>query len=1123
MFTLYQSNRMEALVQILQQRLRKHRSDKPILEPDTLLVYNFGSAKWLKLQLAEAEGISANLDDQLPATFTWRLFTVLLDEGLPDAADFSSAAVTWKLMALLPGLLEDEEFATLKHYLAGEGNPQLRRYQLSEKIADLFDQYLVYRPDWLLQWQAGRNPIEADAMRDQQWQPKLWQALIQFTSSLADQSALHRADLHKLLLGKLERLQRWPAELPRHISIFGISALPPQHLEIVNAISNFCQVDLYLLNPCQHYWGDIVPPAARARKIVKEIATESGLADTDYLMVGNPLLASMGQQGREFTDLLLEIDELQIEDCFVELDKSADMLSFLQQEILNLEFRNQNEPPDEVMLQTNAGKKAVDTGDSSLQIHSCHSHMREVEVLRDQLLELFNQDSGLAPHEVIVMMPDVSVYAPYIESVFSRTHETELRIPYSLSDRRVQHDSPVLTSFLSLLALPKSRLTAPEVMDWLQTAAIARRFVLDEEDLQTLTRWIAESGIRWGWHGQSKQQWQLPEENHNTWQFGLERMVLGYAMQSSDGLYDGILPYDPVEGGQAELLGKLLKFTDLLWDLRGELSQARSITEWHGLINRLLDSFYLPDREEELELALIRHAITSMLEEVTHNHFGEALAPEVIEFYLTARLQQPESGHGFLSNGVTFCNLVPMRSIPFKTVCLLGMNDEDFPRRSQIVGFDLVSLTASRKGDRSRRNDDRYLFLEAMLAARNHLYISFVGVNSKDNSTKVPSVLLNELLEYCAQVFALRDDIDSDVSAAHAERSLLSWLVRRHPLQPFDPQYFNGEDSRFTSYSGKWYRALVAAQAEQVKSQGIEFCPDPLPDRKGDGDIEVTDLTGFFRNPGRYFFREVLGVYFEEPLDRLEDSEAFSLNGLDQYTLGKTALEALIAGESRMQWRERVQASGSILPGMPGVQQLQKPWTQASAVNARIAGHLFAEARSLSIDLPYGDKRIVGEIDGIFADHLLFYRTGSIKSRQKLDYWIRHLCLASAGYATTTLLVSDAKSYRYQPLEAEQAWDVLSPMVELFEERYMNVLPLIPEVSYSWQQEIGKEDSDRQSAVAAAVKSWGEDAYMSEATESGDPCYGRLFDIPDDIDSEFERVAGLVYGELLSHLVEEKL
>ncbi len=1115
MFTLVQSNRMEALVQVLQQQFSKTETGRSVLESDTVLVYNFGSAKWLKLQLAQVRGISANIEAQLPAAFIWQLFTVLLDEQLPEDADFSRRALTWKLMTVLPSVVDEKEFTPLKHYLAGDGEPLLRRYQLVDKIADLFDQYLIYRPDWLLQWQRGNNPIDASAMYNQHWQPKLWQALIEFTGEVAPHRvARHRADLHQLLLQKISSLQQWPAALPQRISIFGISALPPQHLEIIHAIAQFCQVDLYLLNPCRHYWGDIVPPAGKARKIVKEIATSSGLAEEDYLMVGNPLLASMGQQGREFVDLLLEIDDLQTEDCFIGQENPVDMLTFLQQEILDLEFRGH----DDLAEQGNRGKHEVDGDDWSLQIHSCHSRLREVEILRDQLLAMFKRDAGLAPHDVIVMMPDVSIYAPYIDSVFSKTSETDLHIPFSLSDRSLQLESPILTSFLNLLALPRSRLTAPEVMDWLQVAPIARRFSLNQEELETLTGWIAESGVRWGWDGASKQQWQLPDDDQNTWQFGLNRMLLGYAMENAAGLYDGILPYDPVEGGQAELLGKLFRFMDRVWELREELSQPKSTERWHSLVNRLLDDFYQPDRDEELELALIRHTMTEMLEEISYNRCQEPLSLDLVEHYLTEHLKQPGTAHGFLASGVTFCNLVPMRSIPFKTVCLLGMNDEDFPRRSQAVGFDLMSLTDSRLGDRSRRLDDRYLFLEAMLAARNCLYVSYVGRDSKDNSGKVASVLLNELLDYCTQAFILHEDKVADTDTAGAQHNLLAYLVRQHPLQPFDLCYFNGVDSRVSSSSGQWYRANLAAHARRTESHEAAFCATPLPDRQQSETIEIADLTRFFRNPAGYFFREVLGVYFKDPVQQLEDREPFSLTGLDQYSLGESALSALLSGQPRPEWQARMLASGSTLPGVAGALQLDKPWLKATSVTTNLAEQLDTPSTTLSIDFPIGNKRIVGEIEQIHADHLLFYRTGAIKSRQKLDYWIRHLCLACCGHASTTLLISDDATFRYDPVSEEMARDILRPMVELFEGRYRRPMPLIPEVSYSWQQVMSGDNPDRQAAFTAATKSWTGNPYMPGGTESNDPCYARLFSIPEDIDAEFEQVAETVFAQLLAQL-----
>jgi exodeoxyribonuclease V gamma subunit len=1105
MFTIHQSNSTLVLASLLQRNLISERPSDTVFEPETILVQSYGIATWLKARIAEFQGIAANLDCVLPAEFIWRVYRELPGDPVPETSSFSREAMLWKLMTLLPLQLDHPDYSSLARYLQSTDNKQLRLFQLCSRIASVFDQYLVYRPDWIRQWHSSTgselNGLPESTTMEQRWQQDLWRKLFAFTESLPDQSTYHRVKLHEMLSDLSS--ESISADLPHRVSVFGVSSLPPQQLDVLRQISSQCPIDIYLFNPCQMYWGDIVPAKQKAKIVARQIAKNAGLAEEDYLMIGNPLLSSMGQQTREFTDLLLDIPEAQFNDHFIEAQENT-ILHNIQREILNLEFGGKVEPDQ---LQTE-DKFILAGDDRSIQIHSTHSPLREIEVLLDQLLHMFSQDQSLEPRDVIVMMPDVSSYVPYIDSVFGRhsyghtgSDHARSGFTYSISDRSTEQESPIITAFFSLLELPSSRLAANDVLDLLQEPAIAKCFNLDPADIQSLNHWISQSGIRWGWDANSKQTaWNLPADEQNTWKFGLDRMLLGYAMDNSAGLFSGVLPLEGVQGSSGALLGRLLRIFELLSYYRQRLSESLSITAWQSLLNDLIEDFFTPDIEEDLSFNQIRDVIAHLADLLSSNRFDAALDLAVVKFCLQQSLQQPGAMHRFLSGGITFCNLVPMRSIPFRIVCLLGMNDADYPRKSPAIGFDLIRLSRPRKGDRSRRNDDRYLFLEALLSAQQTFYLSYQGKSATSNRDRPPSVLVSDLLDSCKQTFVCTDDRAKEHTTE--ESGIVDQLLTQHPLQPFSDLYFSAD--HLISYSQDWYDAVSKSASNNTLEH--VFCAEPLVPPDLDRSIlDIDELCRFFTNPARYFFNNRLGVYYTDSDEETQDTESFNLNNLDGYQLAQDALLAQIEGLDRNHWGQSVTASGRVLSGDMGNFQLDTPWQKATDVYQQIDSVIQVPAEYLPIRATAGQTLLVGEIKPIYDGKYLFYRTGKASTRQRLECWIRHLGLNASGYATDLIISDSNQTVNFSSVDSSLAAGLLSELVSLYFQGLSQPLRFVPELSLEWQQGIhdGKDEEALVRKIATAAK--------AGRGEVSDPYYQRAFDMPAMVDEEFRELSATVY------------
>jgi exodeoxyribonuclease V gamma subunit len=485
----------------------------------------------------------------------------------------------WKLMLILPELLSEDEFAPLRQYLEDDRD-QYRLYQLCNKIADIFDQYLVYRPDWIADWEQGGGL----AARRHPWQPILWRELKAYTE-LRKQSHWHRANMFGAFVSALSSGKEL-TRLPQRLFVFGISALPDNFIQALQALGKNIDVHLMVTNPCQYYWGDIVDQAQVAR-VNRQWFAKSELDFSEYAE-GNPLLASMGKLGRDY---LFQLQESGIEEvtAFAEPERGS-LLNSVQQDILELE--NPARFPEDPS--TSKHKNKVIDGDNSLVLHSCHSPLREVEILHDQLLEMFSSQPELQPRDLIVMVPDVASYAPYIEAVFSNAPANRY-IPYSISDRSSSQENPLLLNFEKLLKLQDSRFTVSDVLELMEVPAVLHRLGLNEDDFHRLRLWISQTNIRWGLDADHRDLWQLPLFEQNSWRFGLKRMLAGYALGTQDELWQGIAPYSEIEGLDAALLGKLADFIDLLEHTKNRFEQPMLLPDWIDAINQLLEHYYLPD------------------------------------------------------------------------------------------------------------------------------------------------------------------------------------------------------------------------------------------------------------------------------------------------------------------------------------------------------------------------------------------------------------------------------------------------------------------------------------------------------------------------------------------------
>lgn len=930
MFILHSSNKTENLLVHLTSVIENIPLSHP-LSKEVFLIQSQGMERWLSQQLASHFGVWGNYEFLFPGKFLSSL-SKKIDVQINDEL-FDRELMLWRFEKLLRSI-DDNCFKSLQHYLKGE-NQNLKRFQLAQQLAQIFDQYQMMRPDMIDLWQKGQQLYQSE---NEMWQRTLWQ---QITQSIGEK---HRGSLWQEVISQLNHADEgtFSKQLPERIFIFGLNTMPPLFLDYLQGLSRHCDMHFFLLNPAQVYWADVV----NKKQLNDEVE-------------GHPLLATLGQQGREFQQMLLEHANFNFDpDSFEEIAVTNN-LQQLQNDILD----NQ--------LQGDFLEK-----DSSISIHACHSRMREVEVLKNQLLLALEQDPALELRDIVVMAPDIQHYAPFISAIF---HD----IQHAIADKSLRLSNAALDAFIRFLTLSQGRFGWQSVMDLLEQPVVYTAFSLSEPDLELIKHWVADTHVRWGKSAAHKKDLGLPELTQNTWQAMLDRLLMGYAVGSEDHFIDDVLPYRDIEGTSAQALGGLNDFLQLLFKASDELKRPTSLSNWNHRFYYYADQLLsVKSQTEQLERQQINEILEELVGKITTVH-TEDISVEVMTAWLESRVSESKSSNGFLRGQLTFCSMLPMRSIPFKVIALLGINEGEFPKVDKNPTFDLIGQNF-RPGDRSRRADDRYQFLEILLSARQQLIITYKGLSIQNNDDIPPSVVISELVDVLESYYQL------------------TGLITKHPLQAFSPHYFSNQSDLF-SYSKTDYETAISLHKnkQEVEQWWQGKLDSPAPDI-----INLDDLFAFYRQPQQYFLQRQVGIRFTDIADDIEEREPFALNPLDSYAINQQWIEHNLNDTPFS--LQKLQAQGRWISGITGQLAFDQQQQLIDEFSDLIRQQgLGKRKENQSIDITLGKYRLIGSLSHAYENGSLFYRYANLKGKDFMLTWLHHLIINHVKPQKTHLLSKD--------------------------------------------------------------------------------------------------------------------
>lgn len=1056
----------------------------PPRESEVIVVQSQGMRRWLTLQLADRFGCAGSLSLPFPAAFVREMEERLSRERtLRDERDpFSRDALAWRIDALLASLSavaeDDDTFVPLRTYLRGSDGrapiDERARFGLAAQIAARFDDYQMFRADILREWEAG-----LDTPRDlphARWQAALWRTLCADSGD----GVLHLAARMRRMIDTLHTTPSPPADLPPRITVFGVSTLPPVFVELLLALARHLPVTIYSAAP--------TPDAP------------------------HPIATTFGPQSREFLDSLRKLGA-HVTYLPAHGAKGDGILATLQREI------GANDAGTSMVTLTD--------DDPSLRIHDAHGELRQVEVMRDQLLAALASDPTLHPHDILLLVPDAAEWAPIVDAVFGVKSDDTPRIPYRIADRPLRRTEPAAEALLRLFGLEGGRFERSEVLAFLSHPLARQAAGLTEGEVESLESLIDRANVRWGYDDASREVLGLPRYEDASWRAGLDRLLLGTVVGRLDDPVLGVLPEVGDTAGEPEILATLAEWVDELHATVAGWRAPRTLAEWSATLLDTVERFLVADdfAEQQMVLALMG-SIRRLpaLQEVAR--YGSLVPFAVVRDWLEGQLDDEGFGSGFLQGGMTVAALKPMRSLPFRVIAVAGLDDGVFPRRERRSAFDLLEHPR-RKGDRDLRSDDRQLFLDLLLAAQDRLILAYSGRAVSDNSPRAPSVVIDELL----------DHLDRRTHGA-ARRA----LVVEHPLQPFSPRYFAPDrDPRLVTWSRA--HASAARATAQQRDGDLPFVTAPITHTftvarpvapavapsaalaatpAARLELTLDDLVSCWENPSRFFCTRVLRLTLPGDDGGAADEEMFEPSAMEQGSVRAKMLVAALGGERDAEReRRRLVANGALPPQALGMAWHDTLQEQVQEVLDHVPlNHTREEPVAFTID--GGGWRLTGRINGIRDGNRYVVRAGPIGAGHRIRAWVEHVAMCAAREAGTaalpvgTVLVGKKKDKVVSlPLApVDDARQLLHALVSAYGEGHAAPLAFFPQAAWEWcevmfpaakrgkPQPPGSPDEARDAATVAyheeptSFRSGGdaEDRYIALCFRGVDPMEARWDD-----------------------------
>ncbi|MFZ4622048.1 MAG: exodeoxyribonuclease V subunit gamma [Bacteroidota bacterium] len=1041
-FTVYTHFDLSVLSAQFADDIKEKHSDADLMDKEYVIIQTAGMKKWLALECARINGVFTQVSTLMPKQFIMDIGFKLL--GLEEKRSvFERDVLPWALYSSIKDGIEHgiSELDVLKSYIGTE-NSEIKLFTLADKIADIFDQYMLYRHDWLEKWESGGSIKDNDQMihSNEIWQKYLWNELIrnETNNGIPSPPQYLKQLSEKIRMAGKEEIAR----LPKRVSVFGLSVLPPQYLNILSQLGNVIDVTLYLQVPTIEYIDKGVSDRQTQKRI--QTVTEAGKSAIQEVQTVNRLLRNLAPVSTEFMQLLMEIREEGVDplyDYSAQHENEPELRSLLkrvQQDVILCK-------PDNEMPVSIAEK------DWSIRVASCYGPIREVEVLHDLLLDCFAMDPSLSPSDILIVTPDIALYGPLVQMVFESAKEKAgVGIPVTISDQSVLSENAVAGFVRDMLDAVSGRFEASRIISLFETVSHLSGNPISANDRDQMIRWCTKSGIRWGYDESSKKKYLLPVYELFSWRYGIDRLIAGVVMDDDAAMSDGFLPSPEVSGSNAALLGRLAEFVHSLGSLTARIGESHTVAEWNVILSTVINNVLGTDHdqeESENETAdTVRSALTAVRERAEISGANKREIPFVVLMQsLVDEIDQSSGSIGFNNGKTTVAAMLPMRSIPFRIVAMVGMNHGLFPRRTGQPEFNLIRHDSQRPGDRDVLKGDRYLFLETILAARERLIITWSGFNPGNGSEIPPSNLVDELVSHLNREYCLTT---TDGEMQNAGDSVLV----KYPLHPFSARYRSSHDDNIRLNT--WNRGWFNESLEKIKKTSMFDWELSRGGVRTEPTIDGGLIYDSLADPMDTFLN-ACRIEQSRKENQIKDSEPFILDQRENWTVRNAILNELLFNDADAV--KRLTVNAELPPSAPG--------EKIVAEHRRTVEHRIQKLRSIQrepdfrshrVDVTNNGERFVMEIERISLqkDSAVIMDLGRTYPKRRLNIWITHLFL-NLELPVRTFMVTLDKTVILPPISKDDAVTQIRNLHELSLQASMRLLPFIIDVSWAFFEKPG--------------------------------------------------------------------
>lgn len=997
MLVIYHSNNLELFMRLVINIMSSYRISN-LMKPEIILIENKITEKWIEIELSDHFGISANIVFMSIRSFIQKIFKEMLPIDL-NKYDFSYDSMYWKFMSILPKSCTSNNCSIIQKYLYNDIN-QRKCGQLSMAVTSLFLEYLIYRSDWLNVWKADKVINNLKDTEHQLWQSEIWRMFLERNENDIFKK-YNPLDYYLVSLQNNDQQLNYN-NLPKRIFIYSVTSIPIIYWKILNLLSYQMDIYLWMMMPIIGYRHCYFDNKIQYLQQKKDVLCDNDICKSlEYYreQYNLPLLNLWNSLIQDTSYLLNKSKNFFVIKAF-SMPRKNSMLHILQKDFLKSQLNHsvinlQRDLFDSSSIKINRKRYILDSKDQSITIHQCHYIQREIEVLHNNLLSMLSNNSSLLPGDIIVMAPDISCYKSAIKNTFNNLFNRKL--PFSIS-ASFKHMYPIISSVFKILDFWCSRFTSEEVLSFLSISSILSRFNISIKEVEVIRIWIIESGIRWGLDQDTMKIFDVPVTDQNTWFFGLKRILLGYAMNNQNKLWKNIYPYDYVNEEYITIISKLGNFFNTLKKWRDRLHRIYTLKEWMPYMQEIIDDFFDCtgiSEEENRILFLLKKYWINILESGIQSGYLNKIGIVILRDQLKFKLNKKSIDCRFLPNVINFCDIVPICCVPCKVLCIIGMNNDAFPRKLSLCDFNLI-LKEKRYCDNNIRNKDCYEFLLTCLLPKERLYLSFIkkiDLHPNDN-IEYSSILIDEILDYIARNFYLIGNQNLDV--INNKKSLRNYLLRNYSYTPFDCNNFITNTQK-QSFAKEWLNAANIINSDIDDVVYFNKFSVLLPE------ITITaiffrDLYNFYRHPIRTWFQKRLGVYFHlNTYNRLINDEPFFVDNIDRFVLNTKLVDYIIHNKNTNELYQESYAAGMIPYGSFGklywCNQYERMNKLANQIKMFYSNHVF----QLDIDLEFNNIRLIGKLSLVQKNGLIRWKAAHLNMKDCLLFWLEHLIYCSIG------------------------------------------------------------------------------------------------------------------------------